>query len=60
VVAAGVGIAAAAALVVAVLGPSTPAGELDLNPLFDQHQARVSVEGGFNVIPVFSPTGGLP
>ncbi len=57
VVAAGVGIAAAAAVVVATFGPSTDQGDLDISPLFDQHQARVSVESGFNVVPVFAPTG---
>ena len=60
VVAAGVGIAAAAAVVFAAFGPSTEIGELDLNPLFDQHQARVSVESGVNVVPAFAPTVGLP
>ena len=60
VVAAGVGIAAAAALVFTAFGPSTEIGELDLDPLFDQHQARVSVESGFNSVPVFAPTGAQP
>lgn len=60
VVAAGVGIAAAAAFAFALLGPTTEAGELDITPLFDQHQARVSVDAGFNVIPAFAPAGGSP
>lgn len=61
VVTAGVGIAAAAALVVAAFGPSTdPGGNLDINPLFDQHQARVSVELGINTVPIFSPAGLAP
>lgn len=57
VVAAGVGVAAAAAVVVATFGPTTDVADLDINPLFDQHQARVSVESGFNVVPAFAPTG---
>lgn len=57
VVAAGVGIAAAAAFVFSVFGPSTEPGDLDIAPLFDQHQARVSVDPGFNVIPAFAPSG---
>ena len=60
VVAGAVGIAAAAAVVFALLGPSSEVGDLDINPLFDQHQARVSVESGFNVVPVFAPTGQTP
>lgn len=61
VLAAGAGIAAAAAVVVAAFGPSSdPGGSLDINPLFDQHQARVSVESGFNVVPVFSPVVSTP
>jgi anti-sigma factor RsiW len=61
VVAGGVGIAAAAVIVVAALGPSTDSGgNLDINPLFDQHQARVSVESGMNVVPVFAPVGLTP
>ena len=44
VVAAGVGIAAAAAFVFATFGPATETGDLDITPLFDQHQARVSVD----------------
>lgn len=60
VIVAGVGIAAAAALFVAAFGPSTGVDDLDINPLFDQHQARVSVESGINVVPVFAPTGGTP
>jgi anti-sigma factor RsiW len=57
VVAAGVGIAAAAAFLFAILGPSPEPGDLDITPLFDQHQARVSVDAGFNVIPAFAPSG---
>ncbi len=61
VFAAGVGVAAAAAFVVATFGPSTqPGGDLDINPLLDQHQARVSVENGINFVPAFSPGGGGP
>jgi len=60
VIAAGAGIAAAAALLVATFGPSAGPGDLDINPLFDQHQARVSVEPGFNVIPAFAPTEATP
>lgn len=61
VMTAGVGIAAAAAIVVATFGPSLdPGGDLDINPLFDQHQARVSVELGINVVPVFAPTAFTP
>lgn len=61
ILAAGAGIAAAAAILVATFGPSTtPGGDLDINPLFDQHQARVSVESGFNVVPVFAPTLATP
>ena len=60
VVAAGVGIAAAAAFVFTMFGPTTEAGDLDLIPLFDQHQARVSVDAGFNVIPAFAPAGESP
>ncbi|MDJ0962321.1 MAG: zf-HC2 domain-containing protein [Acidimicrobiia bacterium] len=60
VVAAGVGIAAAAAFVFTTFGPSTEPGELDITPLFDQHQARVSVDPGFNMVPVFAPTGTQP
>lgn len=61
VVAAGAGIAAAAAIVVATLGPSTqPSGDLDINPFLDQHQARVSVENGINFVPALSPSGGAP
>lgn len=55
VIAAGAGVAAAAALLVATFGPSAGPGDLDINPLFDQHQARVSVEPGFNVVPAFAP-----
>jgi anti-sigma factor RsiW len=60
VVAAGVGIAAAAAFVFALFGPTTEVGELDISPLFDQHQARVSVDAGFNVIPAFAPAEESP
>ena len=60
VVAAGVGIAAAAAVMVATFGPTTPTPEFDIDPLFNQHQARVSVDSGINGVPVFSPTGGTP
>ena len=60
VVAAGAGIAAAAALLVATFGPSAGPGDLDINPLFDQHQARVSVEPGFNVVPAFAPAEASP
>jgi len=59
-IAAGIGIAAAAAILVAVLGPSTGVDDLDINPLFDQHRARVSVESGINVVPVFAPMGATP
>ena len=56
VVAAGVGIAAAATLFFVTLGPSSdPVGDLDINPFFDQHQARVSVESGINIVPAFVP-----
>jgi len=57
---AAVGIAAVAALIFSVLGPSPRAADLDITPLFDQHQARVSVEYGINVVPVFSPTEVAP
>lgn len=57
VIAAGVGIAAAAAFAFTLLGPSQPAEDLDINPLFDQHQARLSVEAGYNGVPVISPAG---
>lgn len=57
---AAVGIAAAAAVVVAAFGPSSEPGSLDITPLFDQHQARVSVDAGFNVVPAFAPTGTQP
>ncbi|MCP4964473.1 MAG: hypothetical protein GY926_04490 [bacterium] len=61
VVGAGVGIAAAAAVVVAAIGPATdPGGNLDINPLFDQHQARVSFEPGVNFAPVFHSTADNP
>lgn len=57
---AAIGIAAAASIVFAAFGPSTPPNDLDISPFFDQHQARVSVDAGFNVIPAFAPTGTLP
>lgn len=61
VVTAGAGIAAAAAVIVATLGPVTdPGGDLDINPLFDQHQARVSVDSGISFVPAFAPTGTTP
>jgi anti-sigma factor RsiW len=61
VVAGGVGIAAAAAIVFATFGPSTqPGGDLDINPFHDQHQARVSVESGINFVPALAPAGGTP
>ena len=61
VVAAGVGIAAAAALFFATFGPSSsPVGDLDMNPYLDQHQARVSVESGINFVPALLPSGGTP
>ncbi len=54
VMTAGAGIAAAAAILVATFGPTTdPGGDLDINPLFDQHQARTSVEPGLSVVPGF-------
>lgn len=60
VVAASLGIVAAAAVVVAAFGPSSnPVGDLDINPFLDQHQARISVEPGINVVPAFAP-GGAP
>lgn len=56
VVTAGVGIAAAAAVVFATFGPATqPEGNLDINPFLDQHRARVSVESGFNFVPALAP-----
>jgi anti-sigma factor RsiW len=56
VVAAGLGVAAAATLVFVTLGPSSdPAGDIDINPFFDQHQARMSVESGINMLPAFAP-----
>lgn len=58
---AGVGIAAAAALVVATFGGSGPTGaDVDINPFFDQHRARVSVESGIGAVPAFFPAGGTP
>jgi anti-sigma factor RsiW len=56
VVTTGVGIAAAAAIAFAAFGPSPPPGvDLDINPMFDQHQARVSVESGIGVVPAIAP-----
>jgi len=61
VVTAGVGVAAAAAIVFATFGPSTqPSGDLDINPFFDQHQARIAVESGVNFVPALAPAGGTP
>lgn len=61
VVAAGVGIAAAAAIVFAAFGPSTEGGgDLDINPFLDQHQTRVLVEPGINFVPALAPAGGSP
>jgi anti-sigma factor RsiW len=61
VAAAGVGIAAAAAIVFAAFGPAAqPVGDLDINPFLDQHQARVSVEPGINFVPALAPAGGAP
>ena len=61
VVTAGVGIAAAAAIVFAAFGPSTQPGvDLDINPMLDQHQARVSVESGIGIVPAIAPAGGTP
>ncbi len=58
---AGVGIAAAVALVFATFGGSGPTGaDIDINPFLDQHQARVSVEPGIGVVPAFNPTGRSP
>jgi hypothetical protein len=60
VAAAGLGIAAAAALFFATFGSSSnPVGDLDINPYLDQHHARVSVEPGINFIPAVAP-GGSP
>jgi anti-sigma factor RsiW len=55
VAAAGVGIAAAAALFFTILTPSHSTVDLDITPLFDQHQARVAVDSGFNIIPAVAP-----
>jgi anti-sigma factor RsiW len=61
VVTAGVGVAAAAAIVFATFGPSTqPDGDLDINPFFDQHQTRLAVEPGINFVPALAPVGGTP
>jgi anti-sigma factor RsiW len=61
VAATGVGIAAAAALVFATFGGSGPTGaDVDINPFFDQHRARVSVESGIGAVPAFFPAGGSP
>lgn len=60
VIAAGIGIAAAAAFIFSVLTPSQDVIDLDINPLFDQHQARLSVDTGLNVAPVMSPVELLP
>jgi len=60
VVAAAVGISAVAALAFSLLYPSHRTTDLDMTPLFDQHQARVSVEYGFNVVPAFSPADTAP
>lgn len=56
VAAAAVGIAGVAALVFTLFIPSPRTADLDITPLFDQHQARVSVDYGLNVVPAFSPT----
>lgn len=59
VVAAGVGIAAAAAIIFSILMPSGQTViDLDINPLLDQHQARVSIESGIGVVPAIAPAGG--
>ena len=56
VLTAGVGVAAAAALVFAAFGPATqPEGNLDINPFLDQHQVRVGVEPGINFLPALAP-----
>jgi anti-sigma factor RsiW len=60
VITAAIGIAAVAAVVFTLFTPSPPAMDLDISPLFDQHQARVSVDYGLNVVPVFSPTVPAP
>lgn len=60
VVAAGIGIAAAAAVAFSMLTPSQQMIDLDINPLFEQHQARSSVESGFNMVPAFAPVEPLP
>jgi anti-sigma factor RsiW len=60
VITAGIGIAAAAAAFFTAFGPSTEVADLDINPLFDQHQARVSVDTGINIFPVFLPAETQP
>jgi len=55
VIAAAVGIAGVAAVGFSLLSPPRPVADLDINPLFDQHQARLSVEYGSNVVPVVAP-----
>jgi len=58
---AGIGVAAAAAIVFATFGPSAqPSGNLDIDPFFDQHQTRVAVESGINFVPALAPSGGTP
>jgi anti-sigma factor RsiW len=55
---AGVGIAAAAAILFSVFGPSgQTVVDLDINPLLDQHSARVSVESGIGIVPAIAPAG---
>ena len=59
VAAAGIGIAAAAAVVFSVFAPSgQTVADLDISPLLDQHQARVSVESGIGIVPAIAPGGG--
>jgi len=61
IVTAGLGVAAAAAVVFATFGPSTdPDGNLDINQFFDQHQVRVSVESGIGVLPAIAPVAVMP
>ncbi|MEA2002024.1 MAG: zf-HC2 domain-containing protein [Actinomycetota bacterium] len=58
---AGVGIAAAAAVVFVTFGPSPDVGgNLDINQFFDQHQVRVSVESGIGVLPAVAPIAVTP
>lgn len=57
VIAAAVGIAGVAAVGFSLLSPARPVADLDIDPLFDQHQARMSVEYGSNVVPVVAPVG---